>query len=487
MQNSQEISPPPQPPTVATSTAVAVKKNPFAAVHARHRDFRAPATLSLPFELPHGPGLNPDLMVYRCCQGWLTPMEPETATAYGRHLRQFCMFYSIDPAILLSVTDEEMKEMLLQYVLHLNRIAVKEAGKPKPGRISVNSVPQMFSGVKDFFVCEHGRTNHFDWLSRKYPKKVKSKLRSHERGELQTLYKTADMWTRPIILLEFCAFVRVGSLAPMQFKHLEPNQDLPNTAFLEVYPDSAEHSYHVIATPEFLADIEELKQYRIRMGENVTGDSYLFSRRIGPRTRRTQKGRDMLANPEALKMTTKGIRDRMFRLSKRCGLDLERLQPSHSIRKAGNTTARNCRVDKDFKEVLMGHISGLDRTYYDISTSESKRELSVEYSKVIDSLTLNDTARVKLLEKRLEGQPTVEELQKRIASLQLQQEQSERDVKTQLAMIQQIPRAFRTNADFSNFQFTAPSQAMADTLDAIEALKLRFNMSAATVLKEKKD
>ena len=86
-------------------------------------------------------------------------MEPETATAYGRHLRQFCMFYSIDPAILLSVTDEEMKEMLLQYVLHLNRIAVKEAGKPKPGRISVNSVPQMFSGVKDFFVCEHGRTN----------------------------------------------------------------------------------------------------------------------------------------------------------------------------------------------------------------------------------------------------------------------------------------------------------------------------------------
>jgi hypothetical protein len=206
----------------------------------------------------------------------------------------------------------------------------------------------------------------------------------------------------------------------MQFKHLTANPDLPNTAFLEVYPESDEDSYHVLVTPEFLADLEDLKQYRIRMGENVTGDSYLISRKVGPRTKRTQEGREKLADPKQLKMATKGIRDRMFKLSKRCGLDLERLQPSHGIRKAGNTAARNARVDKDFKEVLMGHVSGLDSTYYDISTSESKRELSVEYSKALDSLTLNDTARVKLLQKQLEGQPTAEELMRLVAGMQAQ-------------------------------------------------------------------
>jgi len=375
------------------------------------RELRAPPDLKIPFWPLRPPAFQP-IETYSSTEFWFTGMKKATMKAYKTHLRLFCKFYSTDPDILVKFPAEHLKILFDGYLAHLIRIAVRTAGKPKPGQVSVNSVPQYFTGLHEFFVIEHEKDINWSRYEKKFPERVSSNLRGYYRDEVQKLYKAADIYDRPLVLLEYCAFIRVGAIGLAGFEHLLPIPELPGFYFLKVYPDSAEDFYYVVLTPEFMTDVQALKEYRERWGEKITGKSSLLC----------QKNRRLWGNP----LGEDTIRGRMRRLARKAGVDLSNIQPNHGLRKAGNTAMKNAHVDKGFKELLMGHSSGLDDVYYDVENPESRREIAMEYMKAIDSLTVSDESRLKReLEKaneRLKQVPTIEQVQ---ADLEKEKKKSE--------------------------------------------------------------
>jgi hypothetical protein len=178
--------------------------------------------------------------------------------------------------------------------------------------------------------------------------------------------------------------MRVGGVCLVQYEHIIPIPELPGFYFLKVYPDSAEEFYYVILTPEFKHDLDELTEYRKRWGDKITPETYI----ICPK-RHSERKKNLVMDEDS-------IRSRMKALARKAGIDLTNIQPNHGMRKAGNTAMKNAHMDKDFKEMLMGHSTGLDDTYYDVENPESRKEIIVEYMKAIDSLTLSDEAKKEL-------------------------------------------------------------------------------------------
>jgi hypothetical protein len=56
-----------------------------------------------------------------------------------------------DQLIQIDNSTEQLKTMILNYVLHLKKVAKKSAGKPTRGELSVNSVKLYLNGLKSFF------------------------------------------------------------------------------------------------------------------------------------------------------------------------------------------------------------------------------------------------------------------------------------------------------------------------------------------------
>jgi len=350
----------------------------------RVRVLTAPETLQVPFWPLRAP--LAEMESYDSTSFWLAGMNEATKKAYKTHLRLFCLFYSTSPDVLVQLPSEDLRILLDAYILYLLKVMASEAGKPKGGRVSVNSVGQYFTGLRSFFVDEHEKDLNWKRYEKKFPKRIKSNLRSYYLEEIQKMYKAADTFDKPLVLLEYCAWVRVGAIGALRFEHLTKIPEYPELQFLTVYPDSADESYPVLVTPEFLHDLEDLKELRQRWGEKITPKSLIFCPKFGPHSKR-------LKNPQPV--TVESLRGRMRRLATVAGVDLTNIQPNHGMRKAGNTAAKNAHMDKDFKELLMGHSTGLDDVYYDIENPRSRRELVSEYLKAVDMLTISEENRLK--------------------------------------------------------------------------------------------
>ena len=68
------------------------------------------------------------------------------------HLSMFCKFHNTDPDQLIKLNDSvtQLKTMILNYIIHLKKVAKRSAGKPKRGELSVNSIKHYLTGVKSF-------------------------------------------------------------------------------------------------------------------------------------------------------------------------------------------------------------------------------------------------------------------------------------------------------------------------------------------------
>lgn len=389
-----------------------------------NRELTAPADIAIPF-WPIRTTLG-QLDHYQSTIFWFSGMKKATKKAYLTHLRLFCKFYSTDPDVLVTFPAEQLRTLLDAYILHLLKTAVKEGGKPRPGRFSVNSIVHYFTGLHSFFVDEHEKDINWTRYENKFPERVASNLRGYYRDEVQKLYKAADIYDKPLVLLEYCTSIRVGAVGPLKFEDMHPIPELPGFNFLKVYADSANASYYVVVTPEFLASIEALKDYRERWGEKVTGKSFLIcQKKRWPR--------------QVEPVSEDAVRDRMRKLALEAGVDITNIQPNHGMRKAGNTAMKNARVDQQFKEMLMGHSTGLDDVYYDIENPESRKEIVIEYMKAIETLTISDEHRLvrevfQLQEKLKEG-PKLEAIQQSLVTKDLEinaMKKSNLDIKLEL-------------------------------------------------------
>src|SRR5215469_9157771 len=93
------------------------------------------------------------LIEYDPCKLWLESLKSKsTLTAYTIHLSLFCKFHNTDPDQLIQLNVTQIKTTILNYIIHLKKIAKQSAGKPTKGELSVNSIKLYLIGVKSFRV-----------------------------------------------------------------------------------------------------------------------------------------------------------------------------------------------------------------------------------------------------------------------------------------------------------------------------------------------
>jgi hypothetical protein len=95
--------------------------------------------------------LDVQLREYYACSLWLESLKTKsTLNAYTIHLSLFCKFHNITPDQLIQLSNcaEQLKTIIIKYIIHLKKIAKQSAGKPKKGELSVNSIKYYLTGVK---------------------------------------------------------------------------------------------------------------------------------------------------------------------------------------------------------------------------------------------------------------------------------------------------------------------------------------------------
>src|SRR5215831_15785531 len=352
------------------------------------------------------------LREYDACTIWLESLKSKsTMTAYTTHLSIFCKFHNTDPDQLIQLNVTQLKTTILNYIIHLKKIAKQSAGKPTKGGLSVNSIKLYLIGVKSFLEFNEIA---LPWkkISKFYPDDVTN---SYTKEEIKKLLSVADPRDRCIILLMASSGIRVGAIQSLKVKSIKRLDG--EVSIVTVYPESKGSVYTTLVTPEFLASLDEYIKYRKSQGEKITAESWLIRDKFATFSNKTNR---------PIPPSDKSIRKQMCFLIRKAGLPLEDLQPDHSLRKFFNTALMNSDVAYTFKELLMGHSVKLDNVYYDKDSEKSQQKILLEYMKAIDALTINDEYHLKKkiveYEEKLKDVPKVEQLESHLANKILEQE-----------------------------------------------------------------
>jgi integrase len=362
------------------------------------------------------------LSQYESCKLWLDGLKSEkTKSAYSVHVSLFCRFYEISPNELIKIKPDKLKSMIISYILELRRKSKKTAGKPKRGEISVNSIKFYLTGVQSFLE-EYEIILPWKRISKHYyPEDVTNNYRAYTKQEITKLLSIADLRDRCIILLMASSGIRVGAIPSLTIKSLKRLDE--GLGLLTVYEDSKKSRYVTLVTPECMSTIDEYLEQREKRGEKLNEKSCLIRDKYSIYSKR-------INIPKC--PTELGINHQTRRLTRQAGLPFQELQPDHAARKFFNTTLKNSHVDREFKELMMGHSTKLDEIYYDDNIDESRKQIILEYMKAVDALTINDEFRLRKqiaeYENRLKNAPKMEQLQEQLANRIIEQDSIKRTI-----------------------------------------------------------
>ena len=354
---------------------------------------------------------------YNSCTLWLETIKSNTTkNTYSIHILLFCKFHNVDPDLLLQLNNSEgqLKTMVLNYIIHLKKMAKQSAGKPKKGELSVNSIKFYLAGVKSFFEFNE-ITLPWKKIAKFYPGDVTNSYRSYTKEEIMKLLSVADPRDRCVILLMASSGIRVGAIQTLKVKSVRRLDN--GIGLVTVYPESKDSVYVALVTPEFLASLDHYLKFRKSQGEKIAAESWLIRDKFATFSRKTNN-----PNPPSVK----SINKQMGFLLRKAGLPFEELQPDHSLRKFFNTSLMNSDVAYTFKELLMGHSVKLDNVYYDKDNEKSRQKILVEYMKAIDAITINDEYRLRKeiieYEEKMKDVPRVEQLESQLANKIIEQD-----------------------------------------------------------------
>jgi integrase len=324
--------------------------------------------------------------IYKSCQIWLEGYNsPSTKKAYKIHLLLFCEYHNTDPDSLIQLKPEQIKLMVLNYIIHLKKVARQTPEKARRGIISVNSIRTYLAGVQSFFEFNDIVLN-WKKIAKYYPEQITNSLRAYTKEEIAKLLTIADLRDRCLILLMTSTGMRVGAIKSLKLKHLTRLPEQNEIGLLRIYHESKDNRYNAIITSECMAAIDEYIVYRKKQHEKITEESYIIRDKFATFSKSTNR-------PNPLAEST--INKQMKFLLRKAGLPYDQLQPDHSFRKFFNTCLMNSNVAYSFKELLMGHSVKLDDVYYDKDSEASRQKIIVEYMKAVDALTINEEYRLK--------------------------------------------------------------------------------------------
>lgn len=317
----------------------------------------------------------------------LTLNSDETKDNYSNHLAYFCKFHSIKALDLQGMEPDEIKKLVVKYLLHLKKNAVETPGKLKHGELRVNSLIIYMSGVKSWL--EH-LEKPLPWkkINKMLPEQVMSEIRAYRREEIKQMLSFADFRQRAMIYIMAAGGVRRQVFATLKVSNFEVFDAELGIGLLWVYGRSKKWRYFTLLTPEATKALQDYLKWREEHGERpLAPDAPLIRDKFDVFTSRRLR-------PKPLKPTS--VLRMMERLLQRAGISDHTIAPDHSFRHFFDTMLINSNVNDRMKKYWMGHKAGLglDTRYYDPRNPDSKKALLIEYLKAVDLLTINDEQRL---------------------------------------------------------------------------------------------
>jgi hypothetical protein len=92
----------------------------------------------------------------------------------------------MDPDALIQLKPEQIKTMIINYIIQLKKVAIPIAGKARRGEISVNSIKTYLAGVQSFLENNEILLN-WKKITKYYPEEVTNNLRAYTREEIAKL------------------------------------------------------------------------------------------------------------------------------------------------------------------------------------------------------------------------------------------------------------------------------------------------------------
>jgi integrase len=230
------------------------------------------------------------------------------------------------------------------------------------------------------------------------------KDRAYTREEIRQILTKADERMRVVVLLLASTGMRISAIPDLTIRSLAKIEEY-SLYQIKVYEGTSDE-YYCFCSKECTIAIDSYLLYRSRFGEQLTPDSPLIREQFRP------SDLFRIKNPKKLSYRTMGnnldnllIKSGVHNVvhitegggGPHHGRERKLIARSNGFRKFVITNMIRAKVDFVSREMLVGHNTGLDKSYYRPGTNE----LLSEYLKILDLVTIDEENRLKI---------TVEEL-----------------------------------------------------------------------------
>ena len=249
--------------------------------------------------------------------------------------------------------------------------------------------------------------------------------------EIRKISEYPDRRIKPVVYTMVSTGIRVGAWDYLKYGHITPleREGKLVAARVLVYAGTPDW-YATFMTPEAFREVEAWMRFRKQCGEIISPDSWLMRDLWDTESaiRKNTHTTGVVTIPA--KLSSVGVKRLIERALWAQGLrrDLEEgkkrheFATCHSLRKYFKTRCELAGVKPINIENLMGHSTGISDAYY----RPNENELLDDYLKSIDSLTVDDTRKLKIEVGSLKADISeLEQKNKRIEELEKKQRQFE--------------------------------------------------------------
>src|SRR6185437_1768792 len=338
------------------------------------------------------------------------------------YFMQFCNVQRYEDMLLISESDLESRiRNYIIYLRHDKRLA--------PGTVSGYIAPIIH------FYDMNGFTLHWKRLKKfqaKHYNIVEDK--PYTREQIKTLVDAAQLRDKCMILLMCSAGLRRGALSYLRIRDLQ-KIDKYQLYRINVYKKEREQ-YTTFCTPECAKYIDQYLDWRKRIGEQLKPNSPLFRIEFDTATE-YNRPKAVSSHVVAFMIHTlldrTGVRARTDNRTQRT-----ELMQTHGFRKFFKTTCINSGMNPLYSEYLMGHRSGLTKSYFKPTDTEllEGNEKALGYVAAINDLTINEEYRL---------QKKIDELTRKKDEIELMEIKHNQEIKTMRDQMNQIMLLMQQN------------------------------------------
>jgi integrase len=257
--------------------------------------------------------------------------------------------------------------------------------------------------------------------------------RPYTRQQIKILLDAATLRDKCIILVMCSAGLRRGAIPYLRIRDLQ-KIDKYQLYKINVYKKEQEH-YITFCTPECTKYIDQYLDWRQHIGEQLKPNSPLFRTKFDTIT---QINRPKSVSSDGISFMIHGLLDNTrVRVPNEMHKRTELMQ-THGFRKFFKTTCINAGMNPLYSEYLMGHRSGLTKSYFKPSDTEllEGNDKALGYVSAINDLTINEECR---LHKK------IDELTKKKNEIEIMESKHNEEIQAMRDQMSQIMSMIRQN------------------------------------------